>query len=132
MIYTKDNPKLVENVFRFKGIKTFTGFVKDNNLIIHYVNGKIHREDGHAIEEIYGGRKKWWLNDDRHREDGPAVEDVDEKEWWLNGKRHREDGPAYEDCGGFKSWYLNNERHGVNDEFTNESWIKFIALILLK
>jgi hypothetical protein len=29
----------------------------------------------------------WWLNDKLHREDGPAVEYPDgTKEWWLNGE----------------------------------------------
>ena len=49
-------------------------------------NGKLHREDGPAVEYI-DGDKKWYLNGKLHREDGPAVEDTDgNKEWWLNGK----------------------------------------------
>ena len=44
-------------------------------------------------------------NGKRHREDGPAVEDLDgTKDWYLNGQLHRENGPAivYED--GTKEW----------------------------
>jgi hypothetical protein len=50
------------------------------------LNGKLHREDGPAIEKA-NGSKSWWLNGELHREDGPAVEDADgTKEWWLNDK----------------------------------------------
>ena len=54
------------------------------------------------------GNKYWWLNGKLHREDGPAVEYADDhKRWYLNGERHREDGPAVEDADGTKEWYLN-------------------------
>ena len=56
------------------------------------------------------GTKKWYLNDKLHREDGPAVEWVEgDKFWYLNGKRHREDGPAIEYSNGDKFWFLNDE-----------------------
>jgi hypothetical protein len=59
------------------------------------------------------GAKEWFLNGKLHREDGPAVEHPNGvKEWWLNDERHREDGPAFEHPNGSKSWYLNgNETH---------------------
>ena len=37
------------------------------------LNGKLHREDGPAIEDS-DGDKYWYLNDKLHREDGPAIE----------------------------------------------------------
>ena len=56
------------------------------------------------------GSKYWYLNGKLHREDGPAIEYADGEKWWfLNGKRHREDGPAVERPNGQKSWFLNNE-----------------------
>ena len=56
------------------------------------------------------GDKYWFLNDKLHREDGPAVEYANRtKQWWLNGKRHREDGPAIEWTSGNKEWYLNGK-----------------------
>jgi hypothetical protein len=55
------------------------------------------------------GTKAWHLNGKLHREDGPAVECSDYKSWWLNGQLHREDGPAIEWFNGDKSWYLNDE-----------------------
>ena len=49
------------------------------------LNGKIHREDGPAVERA-SGYKAWYNNGKAHREDGPAIEYVDgPKEWWLNG-----------------------------------------------
>ena len=108
MIYTKDNPKLVTNYFMFEGKKTFTGVVKNKNGdIVYYLNGKFHREDG------------------------PAVYNDAYKGWWLYGRLHREDGPAAEYTGG-KSWYLNDQCYGNDDDFTNESWIRFVKLESLK
>jgi hypothetical protein len=56
------------------------------------------------------GDKRWFLNGKLHREDGPAVEHADgDKLWFLNGKIHREDGPAVECTDGTKYWYLNGK-----------------------
>jgi hypothetical protein len=72
-----------------------------------FLNGQRHREDGPAAE--YANGKFWYLNDQQHREDGPAIEFADgDKLWFLNGQRHREDGPAAEYADGDKLWYLNN------------------------
>ena len=46
-----------------------------------------------------------------HREDGPAVEYSNgDKFWYLNGKLHREDGPAREWYNGNKEWWLNDKK----------------------
>ena len=56
------------------------------------------------------GNKSWCLNGKLHREDGPAIEWANgSKSWYLNGKLHREDGPAIEWANGSKSWYLNDK-----------------------
>ena len=74
------------------------------------LNGKLHREDGPAVEWA-NGRKEWFLNGKLHREDGPAIEYANgRKEWFLNGKLHREDGPASEWANGTKVWYLDDEK----------------------
>jgi hypothetical protein len=53
---------------------------------------------------------RWYLNDKLHREDGPAIEYSDgSKSWYLNGKLHREDGPAIEWANGSKWRYLNDQ-----------------------
>ena len=45
-----------------------------------------------------------------HREDGPAVEwSSGDKVWYLNGQLHREDGPAYERPDGTREFWLNGE-----------------------
>jgi hypothetical protein len=54
------------------------------------------------------GNKFWWLNNRIHREDGPAIEFADgSKEWYLNGEHHRTDGPAVEYADGHKEWWLD-------------------------
>ena len=74
-----------------------------------YLNGKLHREDGPAVEWA-NGNKSWYLNGKLHREDGPAVEWANGyKKWYLNGNLHREDGPACEWADGDKFWYLNGK-----------------------
>ena len=56
-----------------------------------YLNYKLHRTDGPAIEYA-DGSKRWFLNGKPHRTDGPAVEYVDgSKEWWINGKEYTEE-----------------------------------------
>ena len=75
-----------------------------------YFNGKLHREDGPAVEWS-DGAKEWWMNGESHREDGPAIEYADGgKSWWINGKRHRVDGPAIESANGGKSWWVNDKK----------------------
>ena len=80
-----------------------------NGSIHWFFNGRLHRENGPAVER-WGGDKHWYLNGDLHREDGPAMEYADgNKHWYLNGDLHREDGPAIEWVNGRKEWYLNGE-----------------------
>jgi len=67
------------------------------------------------------GTKYWYLNNKLHRTDGPAVEFADgTKEWYLNGKRHRTDGPAVELANGIKEWYLNDKH------LTESQWRKAV------
>jgi hypothetical protein len=53
-------------------------------------NGKLHREDGPAME-FANGEKRWYLNWKLHRENGPAIEWIDgSKYWYLNGIHYSE------------------------------------------
>jgi hypothetical protein len=62
----------------------------------------------YTVEVYDNGDKSWRLNGKLHREDGPAVEYANgDKSWWLNDEFHREDGPAIEYANGDKLWYLN-------------------------
>ena len=71
----------------------------------------------YTVEVWSDGTKEWYLNGKLHREDGPAIEYADgSKEWWLNGDLHREDGPAIEDADGTKEWWLNGEEY-TEEEF---------------
>jgi hypothetical protein len=64
----------------------------------------------YTVKVMAYGDKFWYLNGKLHREDGPAVEGASgSKYWYLNGKLHREDGPAIERANGSKAWYLNDE-----------------------
>ena len=84
---------------------------EDDKGVIHYKDGKKHREDGPAVE-LKDGTRQWFVNGDLHREDGPAAElDNGTKQWWLNGKLHRDDGPAVESADGSKHWIVNGLRH---------------------
>ena len=57
------------------------------------------------------GTKRWYSKGKLHREDGPAIERADgSKFWYLNGQLHREDGPAFEWSKGHKEWYINGQR----------------------
>lgn len=52
------------------------------------------------------------------------------KYWFVNDQLHREDGPAIEHANGNKDWFLNGTDYGRNEDFTNESWKKFVKLII--
>ena len=79
----------------------------DSHYTKWYLNEKLHREDGPAVE-LTNGNKVWYLNGQWHREDGPAVELTNGNKWWyFNGQRHRTDGAAFESINGDREWYLN-------------------------
>jgi hypothetical protein len=72
------------------------------------------------------GTKAWYLNGKLHREDGPAIEDADgNKVWCLHGQLHREDGPAIENINGTNLWYLNDKSLEVN---SNEEFLRIMKL----
>lgn len=80
--------------------------------------GKLHREDGPAVEYGNGGYE-WWLNGKRHREDCPAYSFPEgAQSWWVDGKRHRDDGPAVIWANGKKEWWY----HGR--EYTEEEYLQ--------
>jgi hypothetical protein len=90
------------------------------NYIIHE-----HLNRGDEMKEyqvkVYDNRTEWYFNGKLHREDGPAVERSDGyKYWYLNGKRHREDGPAVEWPDGSKSWWING-KNLTEQEFLNRT-----------
>ena len=63
------------------------------------------------------GTKRWYQNGKLHRDDGPAIEyNNGDKCWYKNGLLHREDGPAIEWITGYKRWYLNGIKY-TKEEF---------------
>ena len=81
--------------------------------------------------EKYDFGIKYYLNDKLHRVDGPALEfNNGYKAWYKNGLRHREDGPAIENPEGFKMWYLNDICYGINNDFTTKSWKRFVKTMI--
>jgi hypothetical protein len=91
------------------------------------LNGKLHREDGPAVEYA-DGDKYWYLNGKCHRVDGPAVEESNgDKFWYLNGKLHREDGPAAEYADGDKYWYVDGEQIDIPNN-DNDIFLRMINL----
>ena len=76
--------------------------------------GKIHRDDGPAIERP-NGDKLWYRNGLLHREDGgPAIDHASGgKGWYRNGRLHRKGGPAVERADGTVEYWLN----GVHCEY---------------
>ena len=56
------------------------------------------------------GTKYWYLDEKIHREDGPAIEYIDgSKTWCLYDQCHRIDGPAVEYANGYNAWYYHGE-----------------------
>ena len=102
--------------------------VEEHGYIAHYVEGRLHNEEGPALS--VNGENQWWINGKRHRADGPAIEYRNGfKDWWLNGKRHREDGPAIEYANNLQ-WWLNGNYYGSNDDFNNKTWKKFVKTLI--
>ena len=98
-----------------------------------HLNGKLHREDGPAIEG-YSGNKEWYFNGQLHREGGPAIEYTNgDKEWYLKGKLHREDGPAIEYDDGDKEWWLNGKQVTEEEVMGNkqEKYAEFVESMVL-
>jgi len=72
------------------------------------------------------GTKRWYQNGKLHRENGPAIEYANGgEEWRQNGKLHRLDGPAVEWFDGSKEWWLNDEEY-TKEEFVLLQFIKGI------
>jgi|TARA_R110000851_G_scaffold324557_1_gene491931 hypothetical protein len=69
----------------------------------------------------YSGNKRWFMNGKLHREDGPAIEWANgNKSWWVNGILHRTDGPAIEWASCSIEWYLDG-RYLTFDEWLDQT-----------
>ena len=97
--------------------------------IEYKLNGKLHREDGPAIEYA-SGTKCWYLNGLNHRENGPAVEYPNGTKYWLiNGLFHRDDGPAvYEIRDDLYLWFYKGKLLNCK---TQEEFLRLMKLKVL-
>tara|TARA_R110000868_G_scaffold75946_6_gene218829 strand:+ start:8951 stop:9280 length:330 start_codon:yes stop_codon:yes gene_type:complete len=92
-----------------------------------WLNDKLHREDGPAVEKA-NGDKEWWINGNLHREDGPAIKNYNGDEYWcINGLLHREDGPACEWANGSKFWYYQDKAIFCKN---NKEFLRMIKLLV--
>jgi hypothetical protein len=104
--------------YRLRIIKRRSYIVINIDIIEHYIDNKLHRDNDKPAIEHASGTKYWYQNDQRHRDnDKPAIEwSYGSKSWWQNGKRHRDnDKPAVELSDGAKYWYQNDKLHRDND-----------------
>ena len=61
-----------------------------DNSVYWFANGRVHREDGPAIEWT-NGTKYWYKDGKSHREDGPSIIYPNgEKYWRINKKIYLE------------------------------------------
>jgi hypothetical protein len=94
----------------------FKGREKDFQVYIHYVNNKIHKEDGPAKEVWQDGKlykSSYYVDGKLHRKDGPAIEwDDGQFIYALDGKKHKEDGPA-----------VRLKVPGKENKFQEEYWV---------
>ena len=72
---------------------------------------KIQIENGYKIINSDENETKWYNKRGKlHREDGPAIEYSNGTiKWYFNNILHRENGPAIEYKDGYKEWYINNK-----------------------
>jgi len=80
---------------------------------VWYLDEKIHRVNGPAIESI-NGEKSWYRRGILHREDGPAIINNEGQVWYKNGLIHRKKGPAVISSDGTKQLFHNGKHHNVD------------------
>ena len=68
--------------------------------------------DGTGMLKRRSGTSFWYQDGKLHREDGPAIEWSDGGwEWFFEGAHHRADGPAVGRTSGLRKWYLHDMLH---------------------
>lgn len=112
LIVSYFTPPLDIDFVNFYGI-----FHDTNKTIFHYQNGKLHRENGPAME-FFDGSKIWMQDGMYHRKDGPAVIESDGyKAWWFNDELHRINGPAVEYLDGRKEYYIEGIHYSDSQDY---------------
>lgn len=79
--------------------------------------------------KVYDYKTVWYLDGKLHRLDGPALEYIDgHKEWFIEGQRHRIDGPAIEYPSGLKQWFLNDVQYTEKQYNAKMNQVKELTL----
>lgn len=64
-----------------------------------------------GIAEHSCGDKEHYVNGKLHRENGPAIESMQMYSWWIDGKLHRLGGPAFVCKASAKcQWFINGKQ----------------------
>jgi len=81
-----------------------------------------------GISKDLAGTKRWYKNGKLHRDDGPAIEYVwGDKSWYVNGLKTREDGPADDRIDGTKYWWHQGRKLNCNSQQEFERLLKLKA-----
>jgi hypothetical protein len=94
------------------------GKFREDDVIVWYRDGKIHRDDDLPAMVSEDGSQAWYIDGELHREDDkPAIiRENGDTEWYWNGRLNREDDkPAVEKTNGEKAWYIDGFRHRDGD-----------------
>lgn len=76
------------------------------------------------------GTCEWYLHGKLHREDGPAIECINGTTiWYYKGNLHREDGPAINYINGAKEWYLHGKKVSPKDLPCDYEYLKLKYLL---
>ena len=111
--YTLDDGyfDFVENEVMGRRFKCHMYYTKNGGNLEEKTKSKVTSDNEPKCTTYADGTKRWYLDGKLHRVDGPAIEWADgTKKWYLDGKLHRVGGPAIEWADGDKEWWLNGVR----------------------
>jgi len=87
--------------------------VKQDGTKKWFVDGRLHRDEGPAIE-FPDGDKVWFRYGKIHRDGGSAMYQNIHRIWYQHGMVHREGGPACEADNGSMHWYQHDKLHRLD------------------
>lgn len=104
-------------------------YINEDGSIFYYVNDKLHREDGPAIE-WWTGSIEWYKDGILHREGGPAEDHVIWDKWFYNGELHRIDGSALNlHYANEYHWFYHGKSIDCSSQEEFERKIKLLAFL---
>lgn len=76
----------------YNALDAWLGYI--DFLGIRYLIAKLYGRPVSRPHPVGNGDIHWYCDGKLHREDGPAIERVGSYSWYINGTLHRLDGPA--------------------------------------